>query len=173
MSTSEFGAPWIWHPDWVDHEPDTAGKIILFRKTFAVKQVPNAPIIVNITANTRYRLHINSRLVHFGPVKGDENRWFYDTVDIQPFLQEGDNLMVVEVLRFFQATTYATTFARMPIGGLYLRTVDKDNAVGIRVDSDATWETAIDPSTQFRTDEEFDLFLHIFERKDRRKDIDL
>ncbi|KAL2693503.1 hypothetical protein Neosp_000063 [[Neocosmospora] mangrovei] len=173
MSTSEFGSPWIWHPDWVDHEPDTAGRLVFFRKTFAVKQVPKTPIHVNLTADTRYRLYINSRLVHFGPVKGDENRWFYDTIDIQPFLLEGDNIIVVEVLRYFHATTYATTFARMPIGGLYLRTVDKNNTAGVCVDSDATWETAIDLSTQLRIDEEFDLFLHIFEKRDRRKDIDM
>lgn len=134
MDLSEIGSPWIWHRDWVDIGPDTAGAFLHFRKHLSLTDTPSTPLRVNITADTRYKFYINTHLVHFGPVKGDENRWFYDTVDIQPFLKQGENHIAVYVLRFFHATKYASSFARMPIGGLYLRTIDRD--AGIFIDSD-------------------------------------
>ncbi|KAF4466425.1 Six-hairpin glycosidase [Fusarium albosuccineum] len=168
MNPTEIGSPWIWHPDWVDHGKDAAGGFVHFRKRLHLSNVPATPIPIHITADTRYRLYINSRLVCYGPVKGDEARWFYDTVDIQPFLTRGDNLIAVTVLRYFHATKYATTFARMPIPGLYVRVVGRE--AGISIDSDSTWEVAIDCSSTVRVDEKFDWFLNIFEQVDRRND---
>ncbi|KAF5006555.1 hypothetical protein FDECE_7081 [Fusarium decemcellulare] len=168
MNPTEIGSPWIWHPDWVDHDKNAAGGFVHFRKRLHLSSVPATPIPIHITADTRYRLCINSRLVCYGPVKGDEARWFYDTVDIQPFLTRGDNLIAVIVLRYFHATKYATTFARMPIPGLYVRVVGRE--AGISIDSDSTWEAAIDCSSTVRVDEKFDWFLNIFEKVDRRND---
>ncbi|KAF9872730.1 hypothetical protein CkaCkLH20_09909 [Colletotrichum karsti] len=171
MDLTEYGSAWIWHPDWIDNRPDAAGGFLYFRKTLSISDVPSRPVYINLTADTRYKLYINKRLVHSGPVKGDENRWFYDTIDIRPFLQQGQNQVVIHVLRFFYATTYATSFPRMPIGGLYVRTIDP--ASEAQLNGDDTWETAVDVSALLRSDEPFDLFLHIFEQVDRRNDVHL
>ncbi|KAM5382492.1 hypothetical protein ACJZ2D_002496 [Fusarium nematophilum] len=165
--------PWIWHPDWVDSKPGQAGGFVHFRKHFILCEVPTSPIAIDITADTRYKLYVNGRFVSWGPVRGDERRWFYDTVDIQPYLCQGDNHIAVHVLRFFHVTTYAVSFARMPIAGLYIRAASSNGESYVPINGDESWETAIDPSAQLRTDEPFDDFLQTFERVDRQKDVDI
>ncbi|KAH7353461.1 Six-hairpin glycosidase-like protein [Plectosphaerella cucumerina] len=172
MEITEFGSKWIWHPDWVD-SGEGAGQLLHFRKHLDLEDVPQAPVLINVTADTRYKLYVNSAFVQFGPVKGDEDRWFYDTVNIQPYLRRGRNTIAVHVLRFYHATMYATSFARLPIGGLYIRQIADtalDEVPSLGIDTDAAWETALDPSVVLRTDEPYDIFLHIFESVDRSKD---
>ncbi|KAL2843340.1 Six-hairpin glycosidase-like protein [Aspergillus pseudoustus] len=171
MDLSEYGSPWIWHPEWVDAQSDAAGGFVHFRKRFHLQQVPTTPVEIHITADTRYKLYLNGQLAHWGPVKGDERRWFYDTIDVQPFLRQGDNHVAVHVLRYFHATQYATSFARMPIGGLYIRTITPELDVGL--DTNPTWETAIDAGSKIRADDPFDIFMHIFEQVDRQSDVHL
>ena len=89
---------WIWHPDWVEKPTSSsAGGFVHFRKSLNLDRIPNGPIRINITADTRYKLYINSRFVHAGPVKGDQQAWFYDTLDILPHLRVGKNEFVVHV----------------------------------------------------------------------------
>ncbi|KAH9214231.1 Six-hairpin glycosidase-like protein [Leptodontidium sp. 2 PMI_412] len=171
MELLQTGNTWIWHPDWVDAKPDSAGGFLHFRKTLHHHHpgvTPAKPITINISADTRYKLYINKQFVHGGPVKGDERRWFYDTVDVTPFLRDGDNHIAVHVLRFYHATTYAWPFARMPIGGLFIQSVDQSTPCGLNTDD--SWETAIDPSAELRVGDPFDVFMQIFERVDRRRD---
>ncbi|KAF7556061.1 hypothetical protein G7Z17_g1762 [Cylindrodendrum hubeiense] len=166
MDLQEAGQqPWIWHPDWTEPNSGSAGRFVHFRKRFELAQIPPAPVRINITADTRYKLYINGHLVHYGPVKGDECRWFYDTVDINSFLQVGTNQVAVHVLRFYEATLHAPSFARLPYGGLYIREIDHNDQIPIG--SDETWETSIDHSTKLRIDEPYDAFLHIFEERNQ------
>ncbi|KAH6706412.1 Six-hairpin glycosidase-like protein [Leptodontidium sp. MPI-SDFR-AT-0119] len=155
---------WIWHPEWKD-EPDgsSAGGFVHFRKSVVVRNLPAKTVAIHITADTKYKLYINSKLVAVGPVKGDEHLWFYDQIDIQPFLREGVNNISVRVMRLFHATPYATSFPRTPFGGLYIRTVAEDLDTVLGVQSDGSWETALDLSTLLRTDLKEDDFLHIYE----------
>ncbi|PVH72287.1 glycoside hydrolase family 78 protein [Cadophora sp. DSE1049] len=171
MELLQTGNTWIWHPDWVDAKPDSAGGFLHFRKTIQLKATPTQPITINISADTRYKLYINKQFVHGGPVKGDEKRWFYDTLNMSPFLREGDNHIAVHVLRFYHATTYAWPFARLPIGGLFIQSVDRSTPCALNTDD--AWETAIDTSANLRVDDPFDLFMQMFERVDRRKDAQL
>ncbi|GJC92897.1 alpha-l-rhamnosidase [Colletotrichum higginsianum] len=170
MDRSFLDTTWIWHPDWQDHGVDTAGRLVHFRKTIDLTTVPSAPLTIQITADTRYKLFVNSHCVITGPVKGDEHLWFYDEVDIQPFLIQGLNRISVRVLRFFHATPYATSFPRLSFPGLFVRTPDpsQDHAA-LALQSDASWECAIDHTTVLRVDQKEDDFLHIYENVDASK----
>jgi hypothetical protein len=53
-----------------------------------------------ITADTRYKLYVNEKFVQFGPAKGNGQHQFYDVIDLLPYLQQGDNILAVEVLRY-------------------------------------------------------------------------
>ncbi|KAK0100776.1 hypothetical protein ONS95_007225 [Cadophora gregata] len=162
MGSSEV--KWIWHPDWTDEsDGSSAGGFVHFRKTIVLNQPSKTSFLIQITADTKYKLYVNSKLASVGPVKGDLHMWFYDEVDLQPFLHEGVNTISVRVLRFYYATPYATSFPRTPYGGLYIRSLLESTEFGLTVESDESWENAIDWSTRLRTDLKEDDFLHIYE----------
>ena len=134
-----------------------------FRKQLKLQEVPQTPLIIQITADTKYKLYVNHRLVHAGPVKGDEHMWFYDELDVQPHLKQGTNLISVRVLRFFYATSYATSFPRLPIPGLFIRTPDIHERQTYGVQSGDTWDCALDMTTVLRIDQKEDDFMHVYE----------
>src|SRR5687767_1247591 len=167
--SATFDRTWMWHPAFKEQESNTAGLFVHFRKTILLRDELPKTLKIYITADTRYKLYINRRLVQFGPVKGDQNLWFYDEVDIAPFLQLGENRFAVHVLRFFSATQYAPSFARLPTGGLRVVAVEADasGSWGVELNSSTSWECAIDPCATLRVDEVEDSFLHVYERHTR------
>lgn len=59
-----------------------------------------SPFIINISADNRYRLFVNGQPVCWGPARGDVSHWYYETVDIAPFLKKGENSLAVIVWNF-------------------------------------------------------------------------
>jgi len=165
MAAQQVDSTWMWHPDFQEVANDTAGLFVHFRRFVDISTTEEIPrkLEIHITADTRYKLYVNQQLVSFGPVKGDASLWYYDTVDIAPFLQTGRNHVGVHVLRFFYSTCFATSFPRLPSGGLRIWPVDEDIKFGSEIKTSDLWETAIDQSTKLRIDEPEDDFLHIYE----------
>ncbi|KAJ5926245.1 Six-hairpin glycosidase-like protein [Penicillium verrucosum] len=157
-------AMWIWHPEWTEHSTDSAGAFVHFRKTITVTESISKPVHIHITADTKYKLYVNSDLVSVGPVKGDRHLWFYDELDIQPYLRLGANTISVRVLRLYHATTHATSFPRLHVPGLLIRNGGLDPAPAIDVQTNDSWETALDKSTTLPTNILEDAFLHIYEK---------
>ncbi|KIW05921.1 uncharacterized protein PV09_03114 [Verruconis gallopava] len=173
MSSPTSGKSWIWHPDWMESNEVSAGAFVHFRKSITLHERPTSPIYIQISADTRYKLYINDCLVSSGPVKGDQHMWFYDELDIEPYLRLGCNYFSIRVLRFYYASQYATSFPRLPYAGLFICNVGDHSRLGINLQSDATWETAIDTSTILPVNNAEDEFLHIFETVDKRNDLKL
>jgi hypothetical protein len=159
-------ALWIWHPEWAETSIESAGALVHFRKTVSISSVPSQPVYIQITADTKYKLYINSELLVIGPVKGDQHMWFYDEVDIQPFLKAGDNDISVQVLRLYHATSHGTSFPRLPQPGLLIRQARLPDDVGFDIQSDKSWETVIDFATRLPTNMPEDQFLQIYEQVD-------
>lgn len=67
-----------------------------FRKAFDLAQRP-AKFIIHVSADNRYRLFVNGVSVSSGPARGDLAHWFYETVDIAPYLQNGKNVLAALV----------------------------------------------------------------------------
>ena len=67
-----------------------------FRKRFVLAAVP-ATFIIHVSADQRYRLFVNGKPVAFGPARGDLRNWNYETINLAPFLQKGDNLLAAQV----------------------------------------------------------------------------
>src|ERR1700743_3713237 len=61
-----------------------------FRKTFMLGAVPGR-FVVHVSADNRYRLFVNGKAACFGPARGDLAHWNFETIDIAPFLQAGEN----------------------------------------------------------------------------------
>ncbi|PVH74596.1 glycoside hydrolase family 78 protein [Cadophora sp. DSE1049] len=163
---------WIWNPEWKESpNEDSAGGFVHFRKEIDLDNCPSQAIFINITADTRYKLYVNSQFVHNGPVKGDSQVWYYDELDIQPYLKAGRNIIAVRVLRLYHGTRFGTSFPRMPQGGLRIQHSRdlNDPPIKFSIETNDSWQTAVDISSSLPIIED-DMFLHIFEEVDRRND---
>ncbi|KAF2014276.1 glycoside hydrolase family 78 protein [Aaosphaeria arxii CBS 175.79] len=158
-----FDSSWMWYPSFQEDREDTSGSIVGFRRSFFLENWTRHPVSIHITADTRYKLYVNGHEVAYGPVKGDTSLWFYDEVDIGPYLKQGDNRILVRVLRLFYGTTYAPSFARSAFGGLRIKVPEDYSPLKSQLESSTEWETAIDEATKLRVDEPEDAFLHIYE----------
>ena len=67
-----------------------------FKKNFTVNAPEKAEI--KLSADTKYRLYINNKLVQIGPAKRSEFHSFYDTIDILPYINAGENEISVYVI---------------------------------------------------------------------------
>jgi hypothetical protein len=67
-----------------------------FRKTFEVITKP-ASFIIHVSADNRYKLYVNEKLISLGPARGDLMYWNYETIDIAPYLQTGKNVIAALV----------------------------------------------------------------------------
>lgn len=156
---------WIWHPDWNDcSSGSSVGGFVSFRKVVVLDQIPAHPVKIHITADTKYKLWINSSLVHRGPVKGDPQLWFYDELDIQRFLRPGSNTFFVKVLRLHYGTEFGASFPRAPRGGLAIK-LHTPCQPPLDIDTNDRWQAAIDTSTKLVPHEK-DWFLHVSESTD-------
>ncbi|WP_282122071.1 alpha-L-rhamnosidase-related protein [Algibacter mikhailovii] len=93
----------LWSAKWVSH-PDITGNetgVYLFKKVLSFKTVPH-DYVINISADNRYILYINGKVVARGPARGDLNRWLFDTIDIAPYLKAGENHVAAKVWNMAQ-----------------------------------------------------------------------
>ncbi|MEM6344577.1 MAG: family 78 glycoside hydrolase catalytic domain [Bacteroidota bacterium] len=90
-------------PHWISYPSanNTTYGVYHFRKQFSLDTVPDS-LWIAISADNRYRLFVNGRSVCFGPAKGDLQTYKYDQVDIQAFLEEGQNVIAVLVFNLGQ-----------------------------------------------------------------------
>ncbi|MCC7494924.1 MAG: hypothetical protein IT204_21415 [Fimbriimonadaceae bacterium] len=94
MAANPWHAHWLW----------AAGPRQQYRQytnTYALLRcqvdLPAAPrqALVKVTADTRYRLLVNSQSVLRGPARGYPRSWPYDQMDLTPFLRPGANVLAI------------------------------------------------------------------------------
>jgi len=154
----------MWHPQYDETQCDTAGVFLHFRRRFTLDTLPSELWIVQLSADTKYKLYINHQYVTSGPVKGDETLWFFDEIDITPFLRIGVNHIGIHVLRFYYATAFAPSFPRTPYGGVMIKSLNERSDAEININSSSLWETAVDHRIILPVDIIEDDFLHVYER---------
>ena len=95
LLSGKWDGCWISCPD----APATEYTVLHFRKriNLAVKPVK---FVVHISADNRYRFFVNKNSVCFGPARGDLDNWRFETVDIAPFLEKGENILAAVVWNF-------------------------------------------------------------------------
>lgn len=97
-------AAWIWSAEGSHAVPSPEGtsashyQVRYFRRTFAVPRLDGTHLVVHMSADSRFLLYCNGRLVGRGPAKGDVNHQFYDTFDLTALLREGRNVISALVL---------------------------------------------------------------------------
>ena len=77
----------------------------MFRKEITLAEAPRQ-VNAWLTADAKYRLYVNGRLVSRGPVDmgrdyagGETRRWFYDSRDLTPYFTRGKNVIAAEVFQ--------------------------------------------------------------------------
>ncbi|KAL4947659.1 hypothetical protein BDW69DRAFT_204185 [Aspergillus filifer] len=160
---------WIWPPHWIDSPPknvNTAGRIVHFSRTLSLPSKPTRALL-NISADTRYKLFVNGVRVAVGPTKGSPAIWYYDTLDIAGYLREGDNVLGIDVVRYFNAVRGAMPFQRTAVPGLTVVgcvELDGGEIIGIGTERTENWTAQVDEGITFPIGLVDDPFLHINER---------
>ncbi|KAF7171945.1 hypothetical protein CNMCM5623_004220 [Aspergillus felis] len=155
---------WIWAPNWIDSSPaNTAGKIVRFTRHISLSSSATRAL-VHCSADTRYKLYVNGVRAAVGPARGSPLIWYYDTVDIAPYLRVGDNEIVFVVLRYFNACRGAMPFERTAFPGLTVVGTIETGTETLDVQSREGWLVQVDESVRFPMGLVDDMFLHINER---------
>ncbi|WP_068786250.1 alpha-L-rhamnosidase-related protein [Paenibacillus phocaensis] len=136
----EEEAQWIWHPDWTAEDENGTGKFVYFRKTFELDRCGDQ-CTIRISADSRYRLFLNGKLIGRGPCKGDRFTWYYDSIDVHNELVKGTNVLAVQVLRYPYAGGGNESVWRTRLPGLYVHAAVFDEAKReiTRAHSDESW----------------------------------
>lgn len=82
--------PWVW----TDQPLPPYNRFVRFRATVCYD---GGPFIMHLTADTRYQIWVNGRLLGMGPVRAWPNHWRYDSYDLGADLRRGENVIAVEV----------------------------------------------------------------------------
>lgn len=95
-------AKWITHPT----APAKSYGVYHFRKTVELAQKPGR-FVVHVSADNRYRLFVNGNPVLMGPARSDLQNWYYETIDLAPFLKAGANTLAALVWNMGEGIPYA------------------------------------------------------------------
>lgn len=87
-----------WKAEWikVPESSNSGYGVYLFRKSMELKSAPKS-FPVYVSADNRYKLYINEKLVSLGPARGDLLHWNFETVDLAPYLNIGKNVIAAQV----------------------------------------------------------------------------
>jgi alpha-L-rhamnosidase len=145
---SRWPAHWIAPAD----APLSEYGVFLFRKRFSLPAVPQK-FIVHVSADNRYRLFVNGVPVCFGPQRGEPMYWFYDPVDLAPYLRAGDNVLAAQVWNYGEERPFALMSVRT---GLIVQGDGPPEQIvntgdGWRVQVDAGYSPVIPDRARLRT----------------------
>lgn len=87
-----------WQASWitVPNASNDGYGVYMFRKSVDLTSKPTK-FVIHISADNRYKLYVNERLVSLGPARGDIAHWNYETVDIASYLKAGKNIVAAQV----------------------------------------------------------------------------
>lgn len=129
---NDWTARWIW-----DTENLTKKNCWMsFYKTVSLEKKPEE-LIAHISADSKYWLYINGKNIVFdGNVKRgpDENCCYYDSVDIAPYLKEGENAICALVWFWGDEKNYSYNSSGQ--GGFLFEAENED----ISIISDSSWK---------------------------------
>jgi hypothetical protein len=167
-------AKWIWSREGVcgtllDPRPT---QVRYFARKVACE--PGDQVLLALSADTRYMLYLNGRLLARGPQKGDVAHQFYDVLDLSAEVAEGENVLLVRVDSHAKSfPSYAPTgpaasemsAATVFVADGFVRGQMEDE-IRERLHTDSSWWVKIDAALDFRPDEEMPSYVGFCERID-------
>ena len=92
-------AKWIWIPG----EESPVNAFVDFQGELEIDAIPSAARVL-ISADSRYRLHLNGHLVGDGPARNYPGSYEFDSYEVAPLLQPGRNVLDVRVHHWGEGT---------------------------------------------------------------------
>ncbi|KAK0385776.1 hypothetical protein NLU13_6953 [Sarocladium strictum] len=161
---NQLQASWIWVPDWVDSSSrNTAARIVRFHRRLTLSSPPTQALL-HFSADTRYKLLINGRRVAVGPARGGPLIWYYDSLDVAPYLSAGENEICFVVIRYFAASRGGMPFERTALPGLTVVGDVEAEGETHKLDTLEGWMAEVDDTIAFPMGRPDDVFLHINEQ---------
>jgi alpha-L-rhamnosidase len=130
----KWKAKWIAHPTASLKDPE----VFHFRKVVHLSARPGK-FIVHVSADNRFILYVNGKRIGEGPARGDLAHWRYETFDLAPALQAGDNVLAATVWQF---SIYAPQAQMSDRTGFLL---EGDSATEAAANTDETWQAEEEP----------------------------
>lgn len=125
----------FWDAVWISYPGGNrkAYGVYHFRKTFRLDEKPSG-FVIHVSADNRYKLYVNGHEVADGPARGDLEHWRFETVDIAPYLNRGNNIIASVVWNYgeyvpWAQMTYETAFV-----------VQGNSDIEAVVNTDRTWK---------------------------------
>jgi alpha-L-rhamnosidase len=89
-----------WNAQWIGmNNPLDNGLsygVYYFRKSIDLTAKPSK-FIIHVSADNRYKLYVNGKMISVGPAVGNLYNWNYETIDIAPYLTAGKNSVAAMV----------------------------------------------------------------------------
>lgn len=144
---------------------NTTGRIVRFYREFHLSSRPTRALL-HCSADTRYKLFVNGVRTVVGPARSSPLIWYYDTLDIAPYLRDGKNEIQFVVLRYFVSTRGAMPFERTALPGLTVVGSVETNSETVDLSSCHTdWKAQVDESVRYPMGLIDDGFLHVSMRQ--------
>ncbi|HHV11677.1 MAG TPA: hypothetical protein GXX75_15500 [Clostridiales bacterium] len=160
------GNGWIWTKDWSESD-NAEPAIVYFRKTIKFAELPKE-MLVKVSADSRYKLYVNGSLIEVGPLKGDRQVWYYDELDLVPYLKQGTNVFAAIVLRYPTIHGKGShSIFRTETPGFYLKGyVNNQYDIACRQEfmADGTWRTKRAKNIKIISENPFFAPLQILEK---------
>ena len=126
--------------------------VYYFKKTFNIKS--KSRLILNISADARYKLYINDKFVGAGPCKGCHEERYYDQIDVSDKLIIGENVIYVVVLQLslvedVSKHCYLTSVFRTGALAFVLWGELNDGKNVTPIYTDKSWETSAETGINF------------------------
>ena len=147
-ATAEAAAPRVserllreqWPAYWIAARegPERDAGVFHFRRRLKLAARPGR-FVVHVSADNRYLLHVNGRRVGAGPARSDVLHWSYETYELAPYLEAGDNLVAATVWNFGSLAPMAQMSRRT---GFLMQ---GDDEAASQLDTNRSWEAALDP----------------------------
>lgn len=134
-SKKQWDAFWITLPE----ISNTDYGVYLFRKSFELSPVPKK-FPVYVSADNRYKLYVNEKLVAMGPAKSDLSHWRFEIVDLAPYLISGKNSVSAKV---WNEAEFRPEFQMSFMTGFLLQGGTEVSKI---VNTDSTWKVMQDSS---------------------------
>lgn len=132
---NQWKASWITVPG----ANPTGYGVYLFRKNIELPTVPKS-FPVYVSADNRYKLYVNEKLVSMGPAKSDLPHWKFEIVDLAPYLISGKNMISAKV---WNEADYRPEFQISFMTGFILQGGTEDAQI---VNTDKSWKCMQDSS---------------------------